>query len=313
MKTLTAYTSPISNKNRFLCAGLAILFCALLLSACGNDHKDNAYGQLHDLIGSFEQELKKGFPYVKEIDCHAPKGPKNVYLMCVISEEKAVDELSGLIARLKEFVLRDDLFEAMKDTGSYYSVYTADIHVVITKDAWIYNAFTNYKRDFVWSDEENGLAHTPETDRRLARENGENTGEVHKRLNDMIDSFEAQMKDEFHYVDVIFEEGRGPRELFDHIFYGWSSPYVFWGCYLSEEKTTPELSGLITHLKEFAVRDDVLEALEGTGNYDAKSETFNIEISIGTKEKGIYLAETSYDRDFVWSELEMGVPRVMKY
>jgi hypothetical protein len=313
MKTLTAYTSPISNKNRFLCAGLAVLFCVVLLSACGNSHKNNAIGKLDDLLGSFAAELKKDFPYAETIDCQASKGPKDIYLMCVISEEKAVGELSGLIARLKEFALRDDLFEAMKNTGRYYSEYTSDFHVVITKDAWIYDVFTNYKRDFVWSDEEDALPHTPETDRRLARENGENIGEVHKRLNDMIDSFEAQMKDNFPYVDVIFEEGRGPYDLFDHIFYGTTSKFVFWRCSLSEEKTILELSGLITRLKEFTVRDDVLEALESTGNYDAKSETFNIEISIGTKEKGIYLAETSYARDFVWSELEMGVPRVMKH
>jgi hypothetical protein len=300
MKISTAYTSHISNKHSVFYVGIIALFCVmLLLDGCGNRHQNNVVGQLNDMIDTFEMELMKDFPYVKEFDCHAGRGDSNLYWFCDISEEKDVDELSKLTMRLKEFVLRDDLLEVMKNTGNYFSEYASDIHIVVTKDAWIYSTVTNYKRDFVWSDEENTLTHIPEAERRL---DGESDSDVYKHLNDKVDSFEAQMKDDFPYVDVIFEEGWGPRDLFDRFFYGSSSPFIFWGCYITDEKTVAELSELIMRIKEFTVRDDVLDALENTGNYNTKSETFTVRISISTKEEAIYHTETSRDRDFEWSD-----------
>jgi hypothetical protein len=299
MKTLTAYTSHISNKRSVFHAGIIALCVMLLLGGCGNAHRNNAYRQLDDLIDTFEAELKKDFSYVKEINCHTTRGNAEVSWYCAISEEKTIDELSELIICLKEFALREDLFEAMKNTGNYYSEYTSDINVVVTKDAWIYDAVTSYKRDFVWSDEENTSARTPETGSRL---DVEDNGDVYKHLSGIIDSFEAEIKEEFPYVDVIFEQGRGPADLFDLFFYGSSSTFVFWGCYITEEKTVKELSELITRIKEFTLRADVLEALENTGNYDTKSETFAIRIGINTKEEEIYHTETSRDRDLLWSD-----------
>jgi hypothetical protein len=155
MKTSTAYTSHILNKRLVIGVGILSLCIMLLLAGCGNSSKDYAYEQLYDLVDSFETELKKDFPYVKEFDHHSIRVAPYIDWVCDISEEKAVDELSELIARIKEFVLCDDLSEAMENTGAYYSKYTVDIYIVIkTEEGVIYEAVTDYgERDFVWSDE----------------------------------------------------------------------------------------------------------------------------------------------------------------
>jgi hypothetical protein len=271
MKTLMAYTSRILNKRFFVGAGILLLCVLLSLSGCRGFYKHPV-----ELINAFETELKEEFPYVKEFHMYSGT-PVFVDWQCYLSKEKPIDELDGLIERLKEFAASDETSQALVDTGDFsskYGLYDIGIAIYYPKaKIAMYSAVTDFDdRNGEWSVKIGGRG-------------------SYEQPVELIDAFEAELKEEFPYVEKIELRSGTPAE-------------TIWICHLSEEKKADELTDLIERLKEFAGSDETCQALEDTGDFASKNEMNDILVAIRNPktDTAIYRAVANFnDRGGVWS------------
>ena len=116
---------------------------------------------------------------------------------------------------------------------------------------------------------------------------------THGIPNELMDSFEDRLKEEYPYVKRIELSSPEPGA-------------VYWICRLSVEKSKEAIAELIAELKAFALDDATFDALEETGDINPKSGIQYLSIWIIYGEDNsprIYEAYTNYYfYSFEWQE-----------
>jgi len=108
-----------------------------------------------DYIRSYEEELKKEYPYVRMVSASSGS-PHDIDWICRISEEKTYEEIYYLVEELKRFALDEATSKALSETiyfGPLEEMSSVAVIVVyVWKNVEIYKGYCSPKFErFIWS------------------------------------------------------------------------------------------------------------------------------------------------------------------